>query len=264
MVAMVYIDSQTGFLGCVPVRSKGQYSLMVQELVSFPQLLGYTEVVYRADNEPTARQLLKLVVDTRLRMGLRTRSSTPPPYSHGNALAENCIARIRGLTGSLMFSLFEQLNMKFSTNSALWSWCMRHACWLLNRYAPYRGVTPYELVYGKGYAGSICQYGEPIFGFVRGPNKGDASWRRMIFLGKVEAQDSFVCFDGGNIVLTKSVRRVATSWKSHLGFYVSFKNASWEFKTGAWWSSDPHQTGQRTNWLQLQPSTRNHQRFSLL
>ena len=117
MVALVYIDSQTGFLGCVPVRSKGQYSLMVQELVSFPQLLGYTEVVYRADNEPTARQLLKLVVDTRLRMGLPTRSSTPPPYSHGNALAENCIARIRGLTGSLMFSLFEQLNMKFSTKT---------------------------------------------------------------------------------------------------------------------------------------------------
>ena len=54
----------------------------------------------------------------------------------------------------------------------------------------------------------------------------------MIFLGKVEAQDSFVCFDGDNIVLTKSVRRVATSWKSHLSFYVSFKNASWEFKTG--------------------------------
>ena len=178
------LTAKTGFLGCVPVRSKGQYSLMVKELVSFPQLLGYTEVVYRADNEPTARQLLKLVVDTRLRMGLPTRSSTPPPYSHGNALAENCIARIRGLTGSLMFSLFEKLNMKFSTNSALWSWCMRHACWLLNRYAPLRGVTPYELVYGKSYAGSICQYGEPIFGFVRGPNKGDASWRRMIFSGK--------------------------------------------------------------------------------
>ena len=66
MIALVYVDSQTGFIGCVPVRSKGQYHLMVQELVAFPQLLGYHEVTYRADNEPTARQLLKLVVDTRL------------------------------------------------------------------------------------------------------------------------------------------------------------------------------------------------------
>ena len=45
----------------------------------------------------------------------------------------------------------------------------------------------------------------------------------MIFLGKVESQDSFLCFDGENIILTKSVRRVSTSWKSHLSFYASFK-----------------------------------------
>ena len=76
---------------------------MVQELVAFPQLLGYHEVTYRGDNEPTAQQLLKLVVDTRLKMGYPTRSHTPPPYSYGNALAENCIGRIRGLTGTLMF-----------------------------------------------------------------------------------------------------------------------------------------------------------------
>ena len=73
MIALVYVDSQTGFIGCVPVRSKGQYHLMVQELVAFPQLLGYHEVTYRADNEPTARQLLKLVVDTRLKMGYPTK-----------------------------------------------------------------------------------------------------------------------------------------------------------------------------------------------
>ena len=86
-IAVIYVDSQTGFIGCVPVRSKGQYHLIVQELVAFPQLLGYHEVTYRADNEPTARQLLKLVVDTRLKMGYPTRGHVPPPYSHGNALA---------------------------------------------------------------------------------------------------------------------------------------------------------------------------------
>ena len=188
---MIYVDSQTGFIGCVPVRSKGQYHLIVQELVAFPQLLGYHEVTYRADNEPTARQLLKLVVDTRLKMGYPTRSHVPPPYSHGNALAENCIGRIRGLTGTLMYFLLDKPNMKFSTNRPFWTWGMRHACWILSRYSPQKGMTPYELVYGKGYSGSICQFGEPVFAYASGPSKGDARWKRMIFLGKVESQDCF-------------------------------------------------------------------------
>eukprot|EP00435_Cladocopium_sp_Y103_P042938 s2725_g12.t1 len=205
---------------------------MVQELVSFAQLLGYHEVVYRADNEPTIRQLLKLVVDTRLRMGLPTKSTTSTPYSHGNALAENCIGRVRSLTGTLMYALFDKLNVRFSTSHALWSWAMRHACWIINRFSPQRGVTPYELVNGKCYAGAICQFGEPVFGFVKGANKGDARWKRMLFLGKVETQDSFLCYDGENVVLTKSVRRISTCWKSHLAFYVAFKNASWEYKSG--------------------------------
>jgi hypothetical protein len=64
MIALIYVDNQTGFIGCVRVKSKGLYHLMVQELAFFPQLLGYHEVTYRADNErnePSARQLLKLV-----------------------------------------------------------------------------------------------------------------------------------------------------------------------------------------------------------
>ena len=86
--------------------------------------------------------------------------------------------------------------MKFSTNHPIWIWGMRHACWILNRYSPQKGMMPYELVYGKGYSGSICQFGEPVFGYVHGPNKGDARWKRIIFLGKVESQDSLLCFDG--------------------------------------------------------------------
>ena len=54
---------------------------MTREVLSFTARLGSSEVIYRCDNEPAMRQLLKYVVSTRLSMGLPTRSVTPPADS---------------------------------------------------------------------------------------------------------------------------------------------------------------------------------------
>ena len=57
----VAIDSQTGFIHVVPLGSKGQFRLIVvQELMNFSQLLGYSAITYRSDNEPTTRQILNM------------------------------------------------------------------------------------------------------------------------------------------------------------------------------------------------------------
>ena len=53
---------------------------MTREILSFTAGLGHAEVIYRCDNEPTMRQLLKYVVSTRLSKGLPTRSATHPAY----------------------------------------------------------------------------------------------------------------------------------------------------------------------------------------
>jgi hypothetical protein len=63
------------------------------------------------DNEPTLRQLLRMVVRARLAMGLPTRQTTSPPYSHGNSLVENAVGRIRPLAGTLMHYLSEQVGV---------------------------------------------------------------------------------------------------------------------------------------------------------
>ena len=73
-----------------------------------------------------------------------------------------------------MHALQDRLKVSFGTGHALWSWCLRHASWIINRYNPYKGTTSYELVYGKAYTGQICEYGEPVFGYVRSPLKGNA------------------------------------------------------------------------------------------
>ena len=131
-----------------------------------------------------------------------------------------------------MHALQDRLKVSFGTGHALWSWCLRHASWIINRYNPYKGTTSYELVYGKAYTGQICEYGEPVFGYVRSPLKGNARWERMLFLGKVENQDSFLLFNGSSLVLTRSVRRINTDWKTHLKYYLQFNPFSWQFKVG--------------------------------
>ena len=191
MVCLVMVDSVTGYLHAVPLRSKNQWSLMVRELLGFAGILGHAEMVFMCDNEPSLLQL-----NARLSMGLPTRKNNPAPYSHGNSLVENAVGRIRPLAGTLMHFLSEQVGIEFSTNSPWWSWAFRHSCFLLNRFSPTRGATAYELLYNKAYGGTICNFGEPVFGFANVVGKGTAKWRRMIFLGKSDPQDTYLLFDG--------------------------------------------------------------------
>ena len=198
LVCLVVVRSQTGYIHCTPIKHKNQFDLMVRELITFSQLLGHTDVTFMADNEPTMRQLMRMAVNTRLAMGLPTRSTTPPAYSHGNILVENAIGRVRPLAGSFMHALGEKLGIEISTSSPIWTWAMRHAAWVINRFSVTagRGITSFELLSGKPYTGKVCQFGEPVFGFQKSHSKGNPQWRRMVFLGKIDPQDSYLLYNG--------------------------------------------------------------------
>ena len=71
-----------------------------------------------------------------------------------------------------MHALQQKLKAVISSTHALWSWCMRHCAWLLNRYNAHQSLISFEVVYGKGYSGQICEFGEPDFGFARIALKG--------------------------------------------------------------------------------------------
>eukprot|EP00435_Cladocopium_sp_Y103_P023168 s2953_g5.t1 len=126
----------------------------------------------------------------------------------------------------------DKLKVTFGTSHALWTWAMRHPAWLINRYNPDKGMTSYEVVFGKPYDDLVCEFAEPVFGFSRTHMKGTAKWFRMIFLGKVECQDSFLLYDGSSLVLTRSVRRVSTDWRTYMKFHLKFNLFSWQYEVG--------------------------------
>ena len=89
-VWLVMTCSQTGTLGAVPLQSKGQLNLMAREVMTFVQNLGHVEIGLYGDNEPTIRSLLRIILNSRHAMGLRTRLyTTKVRDSAGNSLAES-------------------------------------------------------------------------------------------------------------------------------------------------------------------------------
>ena len=124
---MVMADSHSGYLGCCPLKGKGQIKLAIHELMSFTQSLGYTTVRFSSDNEPTTRMILRGLLNARHALGLPTRISTSKIADHSNALAENAVNRIRGLACTLMEEVQHRIKVKLNTDNPLWSWASRHA-----------------------------------------------------------------------------------------------------------------------------------------
>ena len=106
--------NKTGSLLGLPLKSKNQMNLITHELLAFTQTLGHEAVQYYCDNEPTARQIVRLLVSSRTAMGLKTTMRTTKLYdSAGNSLAENAVQRVRGLAASMMESLAEKISLRF-------------------------------------------------------------------------------------------------------------------------------------------------------
>ena len=165
VIALVLVDSSTNFTGCVPISKKNDFDVMVREIIQFSQTLGHGECNFLCDNEPSIMQVQKKAVQARRAMGLMTHSKTPAAYTHGNSLCENTVNCVRGLAGTLMNHVEAKLSIKLNTNHGLWSWALRHASWLLNRFSVVHGATPYELVYAKVYKGRMTEFAEPAFAY---------------------------------------------------------------------------------------------------
>ena len=229
---LVLTCNHTGYIGVIPVKTKGQLNYVTHEVMAFVQLLGWEEVAFYGDNEPIIRQILKTVVTTRHALGLKTKIyTTKIKDSAGNSLAENTIQRVRQLACTLVQDVSQRTHLSFGCDHAIWSWAGRHAAWLLNRFQPVRGATSFELIYGRPFTGKVCRFAEPIFGYCKPRGKADAKWRIGLFLGKTEAQDAWIVGDGTDVMLTKSIRRVDKPWTKMLAYYTGLQTHSYVYQT---------------------------------
>ena len=145
-----------------------------------------------------------------------------------SCLLENIVDRVRKLARSFIEDVQSRLGIKIGSDHARWTWAARHASWAVNRFQPVEGATPYELVYGKSYKEILAEYAEPVHGYAKSLNGGEARWRLCLFLGKVETQDTYALTDGVQVVLSKRIRITDQDWTKYLPTYKSFNAYSWE------------------------------------
>ena len=207
---------------------------MNRELVQFAQRLGYSEVIFRCDNERAILQLQRLAVKTRQNMVLKTPMSTSVAYDNGNSLAENAIAWPNNLQLASCTSFMEGLVFScqvvqrcgFGRYAMQLGWSAGYQCYV----EP--GLSSWHLVEGllkicvwvwwtcvrlcaSRWQQSGCKVASSF-----------VSWKGW------HTHNSYVLFDGESIILAKSIRRISTTWQGHMAYYLHCKCNSWQFKSG--------------------------------
>ena len=84
-----------GSVAISPLKSKTKINFAEIEIMIFYQYFNHHEVDFYGNNEPTIRSILKIRLNNRHTLGLRTRVLTSRTRdSAGNSLAENAMQRI--------------------------------------------------------------------------------------------------------------------------------------------------------------------------
>ena len=180
-------DVQTGYSMAVVLPSKGSVEkYAVAELRKFVFAIGRTFGIVQYDKEAPlktmARDLCKVVGGMSMR-------SAPTGHSQSQGSVGNAQRTLYGQLRTLLSQVEVSTGVKVSSESPLFTWSVKHAQWLINRYMiGADGKTAYSRRWNREYNGSLCMFGElidakvPVSGRVRVPKAG-SQWFSGVYLG---------------------------------------------------------------------------------
>ena len=231
VVVLVLHDSHSSAVHAVPVRNKGEVQHMVREASRFIEHLGHGDICLRCDQEPTMLNLQTVLQRALLRLGRKVTCENSKILDHAsNSWVEKAVDRVRNTANVFLHQLRTMLEVEVPISHPLVAWAFVHAAWTLNRYSVKAGSTPYELISGHSYHGKLCQFAQPVLGFVGDSTnkKGDPKWRKCIFLTKTLNNDMFVVStESGGLQLTKSVKALYPDWKEQIQVYRTIVAYPW-------------------------------------
>ena len=118
----------------------------------------------------------------KLRLGLSFRS-TPVGWKQAQGTVGNMQPTLYGQIKALRLEILERYDVGLSVHSALFTWLVRHAQWLLNRYlCSAEGTTAFERRWCKKYTGFLCRFGETVLFRKPHPVKGRAAFVPGVWL----------------------------------------------------------------------------------
>jgi hypothetical protein len=177
-------------------------------------------------SEPTMKALLSSVQIIRQHLGFETVVTHSKPGDKGrSAQVERAIQTLRRQASTLVAMAEEKCGLRLHGDHPLISWSYIHAAWTLNRFSSPSAtkISPFELVYGRRYAGKIAAFGEVVMVLHRrGPNvKQGPQWVPGVWVGKTEVEDLHVVCTPEGVARGKAIRILceahsfSTYWPTH-------------------------------------------------
>ena len=144
--------------------------------------------------------------------GLSIRAA-PTGHSQSQGIVGNVQRTLYGQLRTLFSQVQESTGLKLTSESPMFTWCVKHAQWLINRYLiGSDGKTAYSRRWFREYNGSLCMFGEwidaklPISNKVKIP-RGGSQWFSGVYLGKDTEADEVILGNANGVFKVRAVKR---------------------------------------------------------
>ena len=126
---------------------------------------------------------------------------------------------------TLKLDLEQRYGITLSVTSPIYSWLLRHAQWLMNRYLQKAdGLSAYEKRCGRKYVGETAQFRKPSI------PKAEPSFTFGIWLGRCTESDVRFVADSSGVFKTRSVRRLVPDKRMDQQVLLSMQATPWDPK----------------------------------
>ena len=122
---------------------------------------------------------------------LETEIQDVSPDEHQGLQVERWVQTVRNLSKTLVYAAEKEANVKITSESTLYPWLARHACFLLNRFVVQGGKTPFEVLFDREYKGALAPWGSTVLArpVPKVKEKGEP-WKKGIFVVATCAAES--------------------------------------------------------------------------
>ena len=206
-VSLVMVDQESKFVHAIPVPSKEVTSYLVEEVCRVLMLME-KKVILRTDTEPAMLSLRSKVQVIRKMNNLETEIQDVSPDEHQGLQVERWVQTVRNLSKTLVYAAEKEANVKITSESTLYPWLARHACFLLNRFVVQGGKTPFEVLFDREYKGALAPWGSTVLArpVPKVKEKGEP-WKKGIFVGKDHVSNANLVSTSSGIIKARTMRR---------------------------------------------------------
>ena len=186
---------------------------------------GRTFGALQADPEPA---LLAIATSVAGEVGGLSFRKAPVGWKQAQGSVGDMQATLYGQIKALRLEILERYGVDLSVHSALFTWLVRHAQWLVNRYlCNAEGATAFERRWRKKYAGFICRL-RPYFSASRIRRRAVQLFLPGVWPGKDTESDQHFVADGSGVFKTRSVKRHPPSGQADLAPLQSVTVRPWD------------------------------------